>query len=70
MPPAVIARAREHLQTLERQPVMSASARQLALFEAAPHPLIETLRDLDPDALTPRQALELIYRLHEEAARS
>ncbi len=70
VPPAVIARAREHLQTLERQPVMSASARQLALFEAAPHPLIETLRDLDPDALTPRQALELIYRLHEEAARS
>jgi DNA mismatch repair protein MutS len=70
VPPAVIARAREHLQTLERQQLAPAPSQQLALFEATPHPLLQRLRELDPDALSPRQALELLYRLHEEAARS
>ncbi len=70
VPPAVIARAREHLQTLEGQRLAPAPAQQLTLFEAPPHPLLQRLRELDPDALSPRQALELLYRLHEEAARS
>jgi DNA mismatch repair protein MutS len=27
------------------------------------HPLLEALRTLDPDALSPREALEALYRL-------
>jgi DNA mismatch repair protein MutS len=35
---------------------------QFDLF-AAPSPALDALRDVDPDALTPRQALDLLYRL-------
>jgi DNA mismatch repair protein MutS len=31
-----------------------------------PHPLIEAVRHLDPDSMTPRQALEALYRLREQ----
>jgi DNA mismatch repair protein MutS len=34
---------------------------QSDLFASAPHPLLESLADLDPDSLTPRQALTLLY---------
>jgi DNA mismatch repair protein MutS len=46
---------------------------QLALFAAAPappHPVLESLRALDPNHLTPMQALDLIARLAAEAQRS
>ncbi|KAA6184195.1 DNA mismatch repair protein MutS [Thiohalocapsa marina] len=37
---------------------------QLSLFPPEPpHPALSTLRDLDPDALTPRQAMEVLYQL-------
>ena len=39
---------------------------QLALFTAEPHPVVEKLRDVDPNNLTPMQALELLARLVEE----
>ncbi len=35
---------------------------QLDLF-ATPSPALDALREVDPDTLTPRQALELVYRL-------
>ena len=35
---------------------------QFDLF-APPSPALDALRDIDPDALTPRQALDLLYRL-------
>jgi DNA mismatch repair protein MutS len=39
---------------------------QLGLFAAtAPHPVVERLRALDPDALTPRQALDLLAELRD-----
>jgi DNA mismatch repair protein MutS len=31
--------------------------------EAPTHPVIEHLRDIDPDELTPRDALDLLYQL-------
>ena len=31
--------------------------------EIEPHPLLEALRELDPDALSPREALEYLYAL-------
>ena len=40
---------------------------QFSLFEASnAHPLIEELTQLDVDALTPRQALELLYQLRDK----
>ena len=41
-----------------------ASSPQLGLFAPPPPAAAElALRDLDPDALTPREALEALYRL-------
>jgi DNA mismatch repair protein MutS len=39
---------------------------QLGLF-AAPHPVVERLRSVDPNRLTPLQALELLAQLVDEA---
>ncbi|TDO06233.1 DNA mismatch repair protein MutS [Halomonas ventosae] len=77
VPHSVIARAREKLATLEQQEVdqgsrlptgegeRPAAPRQADLFASTPHPLVEQLDRLDPDALSPRQALELLYRWKE-----
>jgi DNA mismatch repair protein MutS len=44
---------------------------QLGLFAPpAPSPAVEALRALDPDALSPREALDALYRLHQLAQRS
>ena len=69
IPPAVVRQARQHLQELERQtaskttPVRFEPQLPLAFTTYEPHPAVETLTTLDPDALTPRQALEVLYRL-------
>ncbi len=74
VPPGVIARARERLRELEDAARRHADqgAMQLSLFlpEPAPlsahtaeHPVCETLRGIDPDGMTPRAALEALYRL-------
>ena len=56
--------ARQHLARGAPTPQM---ALPLAAEPAASHPALETLRETDPDQLTPRQALELLYRLRELA---
>ena len=74
VPEDVILRAREHLARLEAAsfngevgtplPVtVPAKDRPLQadLFASAAHPLIEELERLQPDDITPRRALELIY---------
>ncbi|MCE8020824.1 DNA mismatch repair protein MutS [Halomonas sp. MCCC 1A11036] len=77
VPQSVIARARDKLAQLEQQEVdqssrgeaSSASAVkpvQSDLFATAPHPLLDALAGLDPDELTPRRALELIYAWREQ----
>ncbi len=77
LPPAVTARAAEILELLEKGEEAGALARladELPLFRAAmrrpapepaeqPSPIEELLREIRPDELTPREALELIYRL-------
>ncbi len=73
VPAAVIERARERLRALEEQaaepaaaPAGAARPTQLSLFApAAPHPAIAALEALDPDGLTPRRALEALYRLKQ-----
>ncbi len=69
VPPRVIAAARKYLAELERR---SASTHAPQLQQelllavpaaAAPHPLAAALDALDPDSLSPREALEALYRL-------
>jgi len=75
LPDAVIARAEAVLETLERGESSSAAVRlaeDLPLFAAArreppppprPSPAEEALAALSPDELSPKEALDLIYRL-------
>jgi DNA mismatch repair protein MutS len=72
VPKAVIADARKHLAALEnkaqRAPANRATDKeaspQLGLFELAkPSAVEDALREVDVDALTPRAAMDLLYRL-------
>ena len=74
VPRKVIELARKRLRELEQaaQQHAQAESNQLSLFrqqseQEQPHggdPLRERLADLDPDQLTPRQALDALYELH------
>ncbi|MFT6464151.1 DNA mismatch repair protein MutS [Halopseudomonas sp.] len=77
VPKPVIDRAREHLAQLEQQSLSqqastSGKARHIPLqndlFASAAHPMVDILRGLKPDELTPRQALELLYQWKSEHA--
>jgi DNA mismatch repair protein MutS len=76
VPRPVIDSARTILATLESRresdvPLASAAAAQLSLFAPpVPSPLAEAMRSVDPDILTPREALDTLYRLSELARRS
>jgi DNA mismatch repair protein MutS len=68
MPAAVVNHARHTLEALEQQ--ASASRAQIDLFApppaalaAGPGPVESALARIDPDALTPREALDALYRL-------
>lgn len=75
VPAAVISRARTVLEALEAgavaQPAAKApppaakkpAAPQLALFATPESPALALLDDIDPDALSPREALETLYKL-------
>ncbi len=75
LPPTVIARAEEvlaALETGEQGGAVSRLADDLPLFRAArpqpaqktgPSPVEEALGKADPDSMTPRDALEFLYRL-------
>ena len=76
LPRPVIAQARTLLERLEsgmtasldatppRAAVQADATSQLSLFAPpAPSPAEETLRALDPDGLSPREALDALYRL-------
>ena len=74
VPEVVLQRARGRLRELEEAaqrhsqfgPIRQGSV-QLALGLESLNPALEALQALDPDALTPRQALEWLYRLKELA---
>ena len=73
VPKAVIDSARKYLQILEstrRDSGVSTPSPQLGLFEVtAPNPVIEEIRAVDPDGLSAREALELLYKLHRSLAK-
>ena len=71
IPGSVVRDARRRLAALENREV--ATHHQPDLFaalppaaEAEPHPLIDALAAIDPDALTPREALEKLYELKKQ----
>ena len=70
VPPPVVARAREVLDRLEGEKTAAVSLDDLPLFavaEAPPPPPSSALQDalsaIEPDELSPREALEALYRL-------
>ncbi|MCA9492399.1 MAG: DNA mismatch repair protein MutS, partial [Myxococcales bacterium] len=67
MPGAVVQRATRLLVELEKHATPPGERRQLDLFSRAvpADPLRELLASVDPDALTPRSAHDLVYRLKD-----
>jgi len=69
LPRRVIDDARAHLATLEAAgapnvPREATPTPQLGLFDARPRSAIDdALREVDPDTMSPREALETLYRL-------
>ncbi|KAA5803675.1 DNA mismatch repair protein MutS [Alkalicaulis satelles] len=70
LPPAAVARAREILDRLESDGAPAAALADLPLFSAAPpapapkpSAAEDRLKSIDPDGLSPKDALELIYVL-------
>ena len=82
LPASVVARARDVLDMLEQGSREGAGAKiqidDLPLFAAAPppqpkpaagpSPVEELLESIHPDDLTPREALEALYRLKDATA--
>jgi DNA mismatch repair protein MutS len=73
LPETVVDRARQILRELEEQSAAQGRAApppdvQLGLFEVGlPHPVVERLRAMDVDGLTPLQALNLLAELKKQA---
>lgn len=80
MPASLVRQARATLEALEAK--ASAGEAQIDLFAAPPEPVVEAavaaetdaalkaLHDLDPDALSPREALDALYRLKSLSQKS
>ena len=68
VPRAVIQSAHKKLSQLENQSLQENKSPQLGLPLEAPslsHPVLDILKDTDPDHLTPKEAQALIYQLKE-----
>jgi DNA mismatch repair protein MutS len=73
LPPSVVQRAREILRLLEsghhvagRTPKPEPDPHQLALFDSE-HPLVRELLELDPNSMTPLEALSRLAALKQRA---
>jgi len=82
LPHAVIARARELLTELEgthtgggeglgrfgaHRPVSEPSLDQLSFFAAGDPLLLKKMRAIDPETMTPKEALDLLFELHKQS---
>jgi DNA mismatch repair protein MutS len=71
VPPKVITAARRYLQELERRSAQTHAPRpqqELALElpkEYEEHAAVAALKAIDPDTMTPREALEAVYKLRK-----
>jgi DNA mismatch repair protein MutS len=67
LPSGVIARARQVLAELERQRPLEPPEQQLGLpMEMAPDPLRKELEEIQPDTLSPLEALQKLYELRSK----
>jgi DNA mismatch repair protein MutS len=72
VPGTVIRAARRRLAELEEQVFKAAAQQDLfapsvpPVEEPAQHPALELLRSIDPDSMTPRDALDALYRLRQK----
>lgn len=73
LPARAVKRAEQVLKKLETKPdavealpLFAATEEPEPLEEVADHPALDLLGTIDPDALTPREALDLIYKLKSE----
>jgi DNA mismatch repair protein MutS len=74
IPRAVINRATDILSELEdhydwgeQQQAREAAVRQLPLFSAEPHPIVEEIRRLKIDEMSPLEAISELYQLQRKA---
>ena len=82
LPGEVIARATELLTELEgthtgggeglgrfgaHRPASEPSLDQLSFFSTGEPPLLKRLRAIDPDTMTPKEALDLLFELHKKS---
>ena len=75
IPKAVINQAKQKLKQLEAiEPASSnavngdlAAQLDMDLGEPEPHPVVEQLKQLDPNELTPKAALDLLYKLKQQS---
>jgi DNA mismatch repair protein MutS len=67
IPKSVVASAKRKLTQLEKQNIDAGPQVDMFVAEDAPevplHPVVSELEILDPDDLTPKQALEALYKL-------
>jgi len=66
LPEEVLAEAKRKLSELEKKSMAKPKAELLPLFEPPEHPILEELRKIEPEKLTPLEALELLFRLRKE----
>jgi len=80
LPPTVLKRATELLRLLEAEQIVprsghappasrSGTSDQLALFGLMTHPIVQQLKNMDPNTMTPIQALDLLVKLVDEVKR-
>jgi DNA mismatch repair protein MutS len=80
LPPSVLKRATELLRLLEAEQIVPRSGHappaprsdasdQLALFGLMTHPVVQQLRNVDPNTMTPIQGLDLLVKLVDEVKR-
>jgi len=70
LPSGVIARSRQVLAELERQRPLEPPEQQLGLpMEMAPDPLRKELEEIEPDTLSPLEALQKLYELRSRLDR-
>jgi DNA mismatch repair protein MutS len=68
VPASAIALARKKLVELEQHSVeLHQDSGQLEMFSNREHPVIDRLKDLSLDNLTPREALDILYQLQQDA---
>jgi DNA mismatch repair protein MutS len=68
VPASAIALARKKLVELEQHSVeLHQDSGQLEMFSNREHPVIDRLKELSLDNLTPREALDILYQLQQDA---